>query len=491
MKSIKLLLILMLLTLSASVLARDSVRLGMHLEPPSLDPTMTPAASAGEITYGNIFEGLLIVDGEGQLQPRLASQWNVSEDGLTYRFTLRRGVRFHDNNPFNADVARYAIERLLASDSTNPQRKLFEKIASVKNESHHVLTITLHQPDAFLLFSLALPAAVIVHPDTSDMNGSHPIGTGPFRFVEWTPERSVILQRHERYWGKKPSIRLAEFLFMQTSVGTESFLTEGLMDGLLGVTRVTNRFMIHPDYRMIPRNLESQMLLAINNAKFPFDDVRVRRALAHGINREMLSTLYGSQFEPELIGSHFSPRHPAYVDLANHYAYDVEKARALLQEAGIPEGFEIRLSLPPTDYGRFGGLMIADDLDAIGFRVELEQLDWHQWIERIFQQHDFSLTLILHVEPMDINIYARDGYYFNYQNDIFKAIWNNVLNARTETEFHQYLAEAQHQLAEDAVNVFLFMRPERNFMHRNLRGVWENSYIPSFVLEDLYWVDGS
>lgn len=480
-------LLAILILFSTSILARDSVRLGIHLEPPALDPTMTPSASAGEITYGNIFEGLLIVDGEGQLKPRLASQWQVSDDGLTYTFTLRRGVRFHDNNPFNADVARYSLERMLASDSANPQKILFDKIKSVETVSSYVLRIHLSQPDSFLLLNLALPAAVLVHSDSAATNAKEPIGTGPYKFVEWVSERSVNLQVNNQYWGDKPAIRRVEFLFMQTSVGTESLLTEGLIDGLLGVTRVTNRFMTRPDYQMIPRNIESKMLLAINNARPPFDDINVRRALSHGINREALSRLYGPQYDPELIGSHFSPNHPAYVDLAQRYPYDIEEARRLLSQARIPDDFSLTLTLPPTDYGRYGGLMVADDLEAMGFRVELEQLDWSEWIEKVFQQHDYSLTLIMHVEPMDINIYARDGYYFNYENHVFKDIWNNVLNARSESEFYELLGDAQRQLSEDAVNVFLFMRPERNLMHRNLQGIWMDSYIPSFVLEDLYW----
>lgn len=490
MKLYKLLILfIVVILISSTATAKHTVRLGIHLEPPMLDPTLTPAASAGEITYGNVLEGLLIINGEGELEPRLASEWVVSEDGLTYRFTLRKSIRFHDNNPFNASVAKYSIDRIIANDSLNPQRILFENIERVDTEGQHLLIIRLNKPDAFLPYSLALPAAVMVHPDTSSNNSIHPIGTGPFRFVEWVPERSVVLESNDRYWGSKPAIRHAEFVFMQTSVGTESLLAEGLIDGLLGVTRVTNRFIIRPDYRMIPRNLESKMILAINNGRPPFDDVRVRRALAHGVNRVELSALYGSQFNPEMIGSHFSPRHPAYVDLTDRYPYDLEMARSLLEEAGIQQGHEVRLTLPPTDYGRYGGLIIADDLEAMGFSVELEQIDWREWMERVFNQHDYALTLILHVEPMDINIYARDDYYFNYDNERFKEIWSNVLQARTEESFHHHLGEAQRQLADDAVNVFLFMRPERNFMHHHLQGIWENSFIPSFVLEDLYWAD--
>ncbi|KDE39470.1 MAG: ABC transporter substrate-binding protein [Nitrincola lacisaponensis] len=484
------LLALSLLFSVGQVQARDSVRLGIQLEPPMLDPTMTAAAAAGEMTYGNLFEGLVIVDGNGQLRPRLATDWQLSDDGLTYRFTLRRGVRFHDSSSFDAQVARFSLNRIIAADSQNPQRQWFDKVASVEVEDNFTLLIHLHQPDVFLPFSLALPAAVMVHPDSVANNARHPVGTGPFRLVDWTPQRSVRLSRFDDYWGKAPALQHAEFVFMHTSVGTENVLAEGLVDGLLSVTRVTNRFMVRPDYRMSARKLESKMLLAINNAQPPFDDLRVRRALAHAIDRDALSTLYGPQFEPELIGSHFAPSHPAYVDLVDRYPYDPQRSIELLQMAGVPEELEVRLTIPPTDYGRYGGLMIADDLEAIGFRVELEQLDWKSWMEQVFEQRDYALTLIMHVEPMDLNIYARDDYYFNYDNEAFKAIWSQVLNARTEAELHQLLGEAQRQVTEDAVNVFLFMRPEQNFMHRNLRGMWEGSYIPSFVLEDLHWVDG-
>jgi len=95
----------------------------------------------------------------------------------------------------------------------------------------------------------------------------------------------------------------------------------------------------------------------------------------------------------------------------------------------------------------------------------------------------------MHVEPMDLNIYARDDYYFNYDNAAFKAIWERVLNARTEDELHRLLGEAQRRITEDAVNVYLFMRPEQNLMHRDLEGMWEKSPIPSFVLEDIRWVN--
>lgn len=476
-----------LLLASSPLQARDQIRLGIQLEPPGLDPTRTASASTGEITWCNLFEGLTVVNGEGRLQPRLARHWTLSDDGLYYTFTLRKDVYFHDGNAFDADVAAFSLRRLLDANNGNPQRKWFEQVESVDTLDAHTLRIRLRQPDANLPFALSLPAAVMVHPQTADTNATRPVGTGPYTLGRWDKGHSITLQRHDDYWGQRPALRQARFLFMKTSVGTENILAEGLVDGLLSVTRVSNRFMIRPDYRMSARKLQSKMILAINNARPPFNDLRVRRALSHAINRDEISNIYGPQFDPELIGTHFAPSHPAYVDLVNRYPYSPQKARQLLDEAGVEPGTAIKLTIPPTDYGRYGGLLIAEDLEAIGFRVELEQLDWLTWMNRVFQRKDYALTLIMHVEPMDLNIYAQDDYYFNYDNRAFQQIWQQALNARSEQEQFKWLAEAQRRITEDAVNVFLFIRPEQNLMHRELEGMWEKSPIPSFVLEDIRW----
>lgn len=466
---------------------RDTVRLGVQLEPPMLDPTLTAAATAGEIVYANLLEGLTVIDAKGRVAPRLATEWVRAPDGLSYTFTLRRGVRFHDGKAFDAGVAAASLRRILAPDSRNPQKKWFEKVAGVQAVGDHQLVIGLQQPDALLPFALALPAAVIVHPDTAAGNATQPVGTGPFRFGQWQRGHSVQIERHTGYWGKKPALKSATFVFLSSSAETENMLAEGRLDWLGSVTKMTSQFMSRPDYRMGARKLESKMIVAVNNARAPFNDLRVRRALAHAIDRFDVSTIYGTQFKPQLIGSHFAPWHPAYVDLAQRYPFDPARAKALLAEAGVKPGTQVALTVPPTDYGRSGGLKIAGYLEDVGFRVELVQLDWKRWMSEVFEQKEYELTLILHVEPLDLNIYARPGYYFNYDSSEFRALWSRVLSAANEVELNARLGEAQRKITEDAVNVFLFMRPERNFMHKDLMGVWEESPIPSFVLEDVYW----
>lgn len=468
---------------------RTDIRVGIQLEPPSLDPTQTAAAAAGEITYGNIFEGLTIIDGQGRLRPRLATGWTLSPDGLSYTFKIRTHVLFHDGYPFNARTAAFSLTRMIREGSNNPQKKWFEKVGTVESPDPTTLIIHLHQPDSLLPFALALPAASMVHPATAETNATRPVGTGPFRFDSRQQGNRVTLTRNRTYWGESAKLDEASFVFMRSTAGTESMLSEGLIDGLVSVSRASAHFATRPDYRMIPRRIENKVILAINNGRPPFDRLQVRRALSHAIDRAGLLDIYGSEIKPEPIGSHLVPNHPAYIDLTGRYPYNPARAREMLIRSGVDEGHPVKLAIPPTDYGRIGGVRIASDLEAVGFRVELEQLDWKQWLQQVFTDKEYDLTLIMHVEPMDLNIYAREDYYFNYHSEEFNALWQRTLGARNDRELHRLLGEVQRKIADDAVNVFLFMRPEENLMHRNLSGFWENSAIPSFVLEDIHWTE--
>lgn len=475
------------LTLAGPVGARENIRIGLQLEPPLLDPTVTASATAGEIVYGNVLEGLTILDGDGKLASRLALGWEQDVDGLWYDFTLREGVRFHDGSPFTAEIAAFSLNRIIAEDSVNPQRQWFERVSRVEALGSMRLRIHLAEPDSFLPFALALPAAVIVHPDSAPTNGEHPVGTGPFRFAGWDRGRELLLERSDDYWGRRPALRRAEYLFMHTRPQVETMLSEGLVDVMIDVVEMSDRFVMRPDYRLVMRNLDSQVILAMNNARPPLNDLRVRRAISHAVNRNELLGVYGRTATPLPIGTHFSPKHPAYVDLTERYPFDPEQARELLAEAEVPPGTVLRIIVPPTFYGRTCGLEIAEYLDAVGFATEYEEYPWHQWLSEVFQNKDYDLTVIAHVEPLDLNIYARDDYYFNYDNAAFQALWREVLDARGEEELHRLLGEAQRRITEDAVNVFLFLLPHKNIVNRRIAGMWENTPIPSFVLEDLYW----
>ena len=191
--------------------ASDTVTVGMQLEPPVLDPTANPAAAISEALYGNLFEGLVQLAADGSVQPSLAASWDISADGLTYTFHLRDNVRFHDGSRFDAGTAKYSLERALAPDSLNPQRTRIEAIGSVQALDALTLRVSLRRRSGGLLQSLGWGAFVMVAPRSAATNATRPIGTGPFRFVDWRRGDALVLERNDELLGCAAAPRQARY----------------------------------------------------------------------------------------------------------------------------------------------------------------------------------------------------------------------------------------------------------------------------------------
>ena len=467
---------------------KDSVVIGQTLEPPTLAPTAGPAQAIREVTYLNIYEGLLRVDRAGKLQPLLAESWTVSPDNLVYTFKLRRGVRFHDGSDFNSSDVKFTFDRAMAADSTNAQKWIFAPIAGIETPDASTVTITLKQPSGNFLYGLAWGDAVIFAPESAANNKTNPIGTGPYRFQRWNRGDRVELVRNDAYWGKVAAISRASFRFIPDAQAQVSAIRSGDVDALsnLAAPEAADQLKADPKLKVVVGNTEGETILAMNNGKPPFNDVRVRRALAHAIDRKAViegaMSGYGTP-----IGSHFSPNHPAYVDLTGMYPYDPAKARALLREAGFPNGFDTTLRLPPPPYARRSGEIVAAMLAQVGVRVSIEPIEFAQWLDQVFRNKNYDLTIIAHTEPLDIGIYARDDYYFLYSNPAFKALMAKIDTTVDEAERNKLYGDAQRMLAEDCVNVFLFQLPKIGAWNADLNGMWENWPLPANPLAELSW----
>lgn len=187
------------------------------------------------------------------------------------------------------------------------------------------------------------------------------------------------------------------------------------------------------------------------------------------------------------IGSHFSPGHPAYVDLTGRYPFDLAKAKALLAEAGYASGLKVTLRLPPPPYARRGGEIVAAQLSKVGIQVSIEPVEWAQWLDNVFQNKQFDMTIISHVEPMDIDKYAVDDYYFGYRNPRFKEVMAAIDRATDPAAQNRLYKEAQTLLADDSVNVFLFQLPRITVANADLMGLWQNVPLPANDVTEVSW----
>lgn len=467
----------------------DAVVIGMVLEPPGLDPTAGAAAAIDEVTYDNIFEGLTKFAADGSVQPLLAEKWEVSSDGKVYTFTLNHGVKFHDGTEFNAADVVYSLNRARAEGSTNAQKALFANIEKVEAPEPFLVTITLKQPDGGFPVNLAWGDAVIVAEESAATNATNPVGTGPYKFVDWAKGTAVELERNPDYWGPAPAIPRATFKFISDPSAAYAAVMAGDVDTfpMFPSTETLEQFKADPRFQVLVGTTEGETILAMNNRNAPLDDVRVRQAISHAIDRDAL--IDGAMFGYGTpIGSHFPPGNPDYEDLTALSAHDPAKARALLAEAGV-SGLTLRLALPPPSYARRGGEIVAAQLREVGIETEIATLEWAQWLDQVFKRHDFDLTIISHVEPLDINIYARPDYYFGYDKPEFVALMDQLAATVKPEERSALWKAAQEMIARDYVNAYLFQLAKAGVADARLKGLWLNAPTPAYVLDEMSWAE--
>ena len=456
----------------AGARADGSVTIGMQLEPPILDPTANPAAAISEALYGNVFEGLVQFAADGAVLPLLAESWEISPDGLTYTFHLRQGVRFHDGSPFDAAAAKFSLDRALAPDAVNPQRSRLQAIRTVDTPDGHTLRLSLSRRSGGLLQSLAWGSLVMVSPASAATNTGQPVGTGPFRFAEWRRGDSLTLLRNADYWGTPARLDRATFKFIADPSAAYAALMAGDVDAFDNYPAPESfaQFAADPRFAVFVGPTEGETVLALNNRRASLNDLNVRRAIAHALDRGAI--IDGAMFGYGTpIGSHFPPRNPAYVDLTGRYPHDVAAAKALLAKAGYPNGFDVSLKLPPPSYARRGGEIIAAQLAAVGIHTRIENLEWAQWLDQVYSRHDFDMSIVVHAEPMDYDIYARDDYYFGYSNADFKALIAALEDTVDPARRRDLLGQVQRKLADDAVNGFLFQYPKLAIWNAHLQGM--------------------
>ena len=470
--------------------ARTDVTLGMPLEPPNLDPTAGAAAAIDEVVYANIFEGLTRFAPDGSVLPALAKDWSIENDGSRYVFSLHEGVKFHDGAEFTADDVKFSIDRAMAEDSTNAQKGLFANIDSVEVIDPLTVAINMKQADGSLLFNLAWGDAIILDEASAADTATKPVGTGPFTFVDWVQGDRVEIAKNPDYWGEPVQLDKAIFKFISEPTAAFAAIMAGDVDVFPNYPAPENlpQLDADPRFSVVLGSTEGETILAMNNTTKALQDVRVREAIAHAINREEI--IDGAMFGYGTpIGTHFAPHNPAYVDLTAQSAFDPEKSKALLAEAGIEDGLSLSLKLPPPSYARRGGEIIAAQLRDVGIDTEIENVEWAQWLEQVFKGKDFDLTIVSHTEPMDIGIYADPEYYFQYDNPDLQAL---MADFAIETELdkrNDMLAQAQQIIADDYVNAYLFQLAKTGVANSKLKGLWENQPTQANDLTGVYWED--
>ncbi|HXT09628.1 MAG TPA: ABC transporter substrate-binding protein [Roseiarcus sp.] len=468
--------------------AKDSVTIGLTLEPPGLDPTTKPAAAIGEIVHYNVFEGLTKINEDFSVTPLLAESWMFSKDLKTLTLTLRKGVKFQDGEPFTSKDVKFSFERFAAKDSTNKDKAFFASIKSIDDSDPAKVTLTFGEPSFSALTHLGYNTAVILDPKSAADEANHPVGTGPYKLASWNKGASLTLDAWDGY--REPSkiaIKHATFKFISDPAAETAAVLSGDVDAFPRITAsALDQFKSDPRFQVLIGGTEGKTILAMNNRKAPLNELKVRQAIAYALDRKAIIDGASNGLGTP-IGSHLTPNDPGYVDLTGMYPHDPAKAKELLKEAGVKTPLSLTLTLPPPAYARQGGEIIAAELADVGIQAKIENVEWAQWLSNVYTNHNFDLTIISHVEPLDIAIYANPNYYFGYDSKAFQAIIKTWEEAPDLAAYKAALVAAQKKLAEDCVNGFLFQLPNVVVADAKLKGLWKNAPIFANDLSAMSW----
>ncbi len=466
-----------------------TVNIAITAEPPGWDPTASTSQEIARVTYHNIFEGLVRFSENGTIVPALAESWVVSDDGLTWTFTIRQGVKFHDGSDLQLSDIVAKFERAKDPDSGHTHSKYYKAIESITAGDNNTVVFKLSEPSSSLLYNLARPDSIIYPAAKQESQASHPIGTGPFMFDEYIEGSEVRLVKNPNYYiAGVPYLDAVNFKIMPdpdtrfsalqsgdidligTSLPPEQYLQVGSMAGLKGTSG----------------SATTEITVGMNESKAPFNNKLVRRAIQHAIDKQAI--VDGAMFGlGTVIGTHMSPSEPYYIDLSQQYDYNPSKAKELLAEAGYPNGFSMKFELPePYNIERRSGQVVAQQLAEVGIKVDLSVVDWGTWIERIYLGHDYDMTIIGHSEPKDIGVYGNPDYYFQYKNPAVTKLLEAVeyeLDPDNQNAIYQAVAKI---IANDAVNVWLFSPPYLVAARDDIYGFWQNQPTPSIDATGIY-----
>lgn len=462
----------------------DTIRIGLVAEPASLDFTTTDGAAIPQVLLYNVYESLVKVDQSGEIVPALASEWEVSEDGTTYTFTLEDGVSFSNGEEFTAEDVVTSFEAV-QNDWTVSLKSQFDIVDSVEATDDDEVVVTLSSPSNSFLYSLTTRVGAIFDSNSLDELATRPIGTGPYTFGEWNRGSSITLQRNADYWGEEPyydSVVLS--YFDDANALNNAMLTDSIdVVGTVQAPEALSEFE-DGDYQIIEGTTNGEVVLGLNNSTEPFNDVRVRQAVRHAIDHQaLLDTCWDGR--GTLIGSMVPPTDPWYEDRTGDFPYDPDAAQALLADAGA-EGVEVRLRIPTLPYATACAPIVESMLEEVGFDVTIDDLEFPAaWLEDVFTNADYEMSIVSHVEPRDLGaVFGNPDYYVRYGTPELRELLQEADEGTEEVQIEK-MKEAAALISEDAASDFLFLLPNLIVADPGITGLPENAISESFDLSQL------
>ena len=451
----------------------------------SLDPHQTVAAGTREVLF-NIFEGLVKPNSDGEMIPAVAEKYELSEDGTTYTFTLREGVKFHNGQTVTAEDVVYSINRCAAvpEGQEKPLVAAFSAVKSVEALDEKTVAVTIAQRD--LEFISYMTAAII--PADYENQDTAPVGTGPFRFVSRTPQQDFVMERFEDYWGAPAWLDKVTYKICENADALVMNLNGGSIDLCAHLTSA-QASQLNQSFQVLEGTMNLVQAIYLNNQAKPFDNQLVRQALCYAIDRQSIMDMVADG-HGTAVGSSIYPAFTKYFlpELVDKYPHSVEKAKELLAQAGYPNGFDMTISVPNNYQPHMDTAeVVAEQLREAGINVTIQPVEWSTWLDTIYNGRQFQATVV-GVDAANMTAramlerftsdYAKN--FINYSSPAYDALFQQAINATDEAAQTDLYKQMETMLADTAANVYIQDLSDLVAMRQDLGGL---KFYPIYVLD--------
>ena len=433
-----------------------SVVYGMTQDLASLDPHVDTDAGTRDVVF-NLYEGLVKPTSDGGFIPAVASDYIISDDAKTYTFTLRDGITFHDGTPVTIEDVKYSIDRY--AEIQGESSAFSSLVDSVEVQDDKTLVVNLKES-----YSEFLPMMTIaIIPQSNEDPAGNLIGTGPFKYVSYTPGQNLELEKYDGYWQEGvPSLDSVEFKFIADVDTAFVELQAGTIDILKYLTSAQAE-TLGDDYNIVQGSMNLVHAMYLNSAYEPLSKTEVRQALCYAVDRDAINNfIFGGK--SHIIGSHMIPAMSKYYEpeAETVYSYDPEKAKELLADAGYADGFDLEITVP-SSYSQHvdSAQIIADELSQVGINVTLNQVEWSTWLQDVYKGGNFQATVIGFdgtLAPSDwLKKYVTDDAknFMHYSNTEYDDVFNTAYTTVDDDVKVENYKKAQMILAEDAAAVYI------------------------------------
>jgi peptide/nickel transport system substrate-binding protein len=488
MKRLALILLALLLGIALAQPQYGGVlRAGMQADPVGLDPHTTNATAIRNMLE-NVYDTLVMFDSQLRIVPALAESWEASEDGLVWTFRLRPDVTFHNGDPLTAADVAFSINRIKDPAVASPRADDFAVVENIETPDDHTVVLTLSEPFSPLLSKLAHSLNVIVSQDVVEENGdlqNAVIGTGPFQFSEYLPQTRLVLERFENYWGQDeagnplPYLDGITFQFYPDPTARTTAVQTGNADWIEYVPAADVQVLqAVPDVEVVGGLSANFRSLYLNVTQPPFDDARVRQAISYAIDEQAIVDL-------ALFGTGGVPVTGTTIPASNYYGIegspyvgrDIERARALLAEAGLENGFSFDLYVTSTyDFLRTPAEIIQANLAEIGVNTNIVAEDWSIYLPKVLN-HEFQATILGESGQSDpddflFNVFYTDngGNLGQFSDPELDALLEEGRRVSGQEERRAIYLQAQERILEQAPHVFLFHSAQYEAHRDNVKG---------------------